>query len=252
MKTITRKTSMRYNDEVRDTMLLEYEEILCGKRKMFSNYYLPDNKERNHELALCVIRYLFHDILCWDLATAKGNLSLKLLREYKVECLVRTRIIFPESPNKFVRIKNGDIHSIDKMYLLNLIYPEYKVDIRETTISMFKDVMTGVENKFPKEYWNEHKGRIRACICLQYVLAELRFHNVREMYEYFASNKARATLQRYHLWQACGLVFGASPLTYLHEALPVRLADEMIYQELKEREGQKNERGKSRHSVHEL
>lgn len=211
-------------DEKR-SIILDYEQLLLKRNatKVSVNYFRHADT-RNEELALFMFHYAFENILHWDPVDVVNGASKDLINVL--------RLVLPYSSVKFPReLKSNK----DYFYLAQKLYPHLQTyDIRHLVELTYKNVIGKKEGKFPKEYFVEKEGDIRACICLQYVLQHyFSFRDSKEMYDTFADEKqANALLSEYKLLKACRMLY-KTPLDYLHATVPNRQKDNLYYAQLK-------------------
>lgn len=218
-------------DQAKKDIVMEYESILLGKRKQFSSYYFSGYPERDSDIALEAFRYLFDKILCWDIPTLKRNLSLKLLKAYKLDKYLMTKVIFKYQPNHKPRLVDGELTEPDIDELISMVYKDsYKIDIRGNTIKTYEDVLNGKIAKFPKGFFGGGwLGKTKACVCLQHALNLMQsFSTVEDMYRLFSDKNIYSVLKRWKLDLICKSLY-LTPIDYLHNALPDSMKDEQLY-----------------------
>lgn len=199
-------------------LLMEYEEILLGKREDFSSVYLK--KRLPQEDVEELFRYVFGSLLEWTPSQVRDYSSKKLLSLLHLEKPYRYLVFPPELD----RDRNV-------FYLGHLLYPDrIKYTRRDMVISIYQRVLSGEMTKFPKTFFTGEDGRANMITCMKYVLnSYFDFHSAWDMYSYFASRKkGMAFMRRYHMTVPCSELFG-DPLTCLHECLPDDEARELYY-----------------------
>lgn len=224
-------------DKQKRELILEYEEVLVGKKKQFSSYYFSGNKTRDCEIALEVFRYFFDSILCWDIETLEQRLCIDLFRKYKLDKFLLGYIIFNNEPNKKVRFVQKEIVYADIQELLRMVYKDrYKTDIRTLTIETYEAVMNKKIMKFPKNFFCvANDGKAKACICLQYAINNQQtFRNVEELYRVFADRSIVKLLDKWRIRDIAEQFYN-SPIEYLHDALPDCDKDETFFNYYKEK-----------------
>lgn len=242
---------VQLTDKQKRSMVLEYEELLIGKRKQFSSFYLTENKRRDSEISLEAFKYLFEGILCWSPQDVEKNLTYELLKKFKLDKYYLNFIIFENEPNGKPRIvKNKapnaegkmevvseDLVKADIQFLLKLIYKEaYELDVRGMVREMYDDVMSGKIHKFPKNFFNPSSdGRMKACIILQYAIGYNKtFRTIEELYSAFADINIIKLLENWRL-RDIAKQFYTYPIDYLHDSLGNKYKDEQLYKLYRER-----------------
>lgn len=202
----------------------EYERIYLGMKKNYSSaIFAGGNRETNQKHALTIIKYSFEHFLHWQPEDIKRYVNWKTLEIMKLDTLIKY-IEFPGELNP----KN------DLFYLAHLIYPnQIKYSTYDMIIGIYKKVIEKKLYRFPKDFWDDEKGIDRAKICFRYMVRNyLAFHDIDEMYQFFASDKGRKSLKQYQLLMPCELFYD-HPLDYLQDAMPDVQKDEFIYHYLR-------------------
>lgn len=204
----------------RDTMLfIEYEEILLGKRKSFSQVFFHYSNEQNEKNAIRVIRYAYEEFLCCDKYHMDNYLTKEVVRLMKLRALMKYIQCPPE-----IKIMSN------LWYLKWKVYPETsRFTERQITIHTYQKLLDGEIKKFPKDYFVGSSGMVRVIICLHYLISNyLQFHSIKEAYEVFSSYQIRQILREYKLLNPCSDNFPL-PIDALHTLLPVSQKDELYY-----------------------
>lgn len=239
-------------DEQKRQFILEYEEVLIGKRKQFSSYYFSKNAKRDSDIALEAFRYVFNDILNWEAKIIENNLTFEFLKKYKLDKYYSNYIIFENEPNKkprFVMVgydKNGEVTTekkdivstekqllkADVQQLLKMIYGDkYVIDRRNEVIETYNNVINGQAKKFPKHFFDAiGNGREKACICLQYAINNQNtFRSIEELYSVFADRNILKLLEQWRLKDVAATYYD-HPLDFLHDALSDEDKDEDFFE----------------------
>lgn len=139
-----------------------YQKILNGEIKSFSPYFfeLRYRKKRICEL----VRYLVEEILKITPEEALTAVDLKVLKKYKLDCLLK----YVEKPVE-----------LDKNDVSHLIIYAYKGKVpeptpEELTIRLYKKVLSGELKNFPKNYFLDGaKGEERVKYCIKYLCFDI-------------------------------------------------------------------------------
>jgi len=135
-----------------------YQKILNGEIKTFSPYFfeLRYRKKRICEL----VRYLVEEILKITPKEAIKVVNFKVLKKYKLDCLLK----YVEKP---VELEKSDVS--------HLIIYAYKGQIpeptaEELTIRLYKRILSGELKNFPKNYFLDGlKGEEKVKYCVKYL-----------------------------------------------------------------------------------
>lgn len=139
-----------------------YQKILNGEIKTFSPYFfeLRYRKKRICEL----VRYLVEEILQITPEEALTKVDLKVLKKYKLDCLLK----YVEKP---VELEKHDVSHLI-IYAYKGQVPEPSAE--ELTIRMFKRVLSGELKNFPKNYFLDGlKGEEKVKYCIKYLCFEV-------------------------------------------------------------------------------
>lgn len=198
----------------------DYEDILLGKRKTFSNWYFTGDKATDLDVALEAFKYCFEILLEWDVDTVFQNVNRQVVEDMKLISLWRNKIVVPKSVNK----------SKDFSYIAYLLYPDkYSQNTREQTIEIYKNLLAGKILKMPKNMFDDEKGIVKAAYCLQYLVTEhLTYNSIEDVYDQFRQPDIRSFLTEYSLWLPCECFFD-DPVDYLHFSIPDKYKNKIAY-----------------------
>ncbi len=218
------------------TLIMEYEEMLLGKRSSFTPAVLQSSTPDASIAAL--LRYVFRDLLGWSPGEAKEGISEELLLQLHLEKAVKCIRFPPElDPQK------------DLFYLAHLAFPkELPLDKASFILSAYKRILSGELPKIPKNFFQNAEQELYVAVCLQYALNTFcTAGSIRELYRFFADEpKCRAFLKKARLDTVCGDFF-EHPLDMLQMALPKSQRDTCMYYCLRFLlEYQKYRKGKSK------
>ncbi|MFW6025080.1 MAG: DUF4046 domain-containing protein [Candidatus Woesearchaeota archaeon] len=139
-----------------------YEKVLNGEIKSFSPYFF-DLRYRKKRI-ITLIQYLIEDKLNMKPEEATKILNLKLLKQYKLDCLLK----YVKKPIE-----------LDKQDVSHLIWYAYNNEVKrptdeELTIMMYKKVLSGELKNFPKNYFLDGlRGEKKVGYCLKYLCFEI-------------------------------------------------------------------------------
>lgn len=200
-------------------LLYEYEEILLGNKKQFSNAFFDSDMVTNKKNAVDVLRFAFEIFLKWRPEEAFRYVTKDIVDKMRLD------LLYP-----YLDIPCEINMNRDFFYLGHLAYPNRnKLDKNALTLKVYRDLLDGVAKKFPKGYLDGADGVERACMCFQYMVKQyLYFKSIDEMYAFFASPKAIPTLRNYKLYVIENTLFD-SPIDFLHESLPESQKDPFLF-----------------------
>ncbi len=186
-----------------------------------ANYNMQKGDLFNLRIAR-IIRYACTYYLGWNDAKIKLNLNEDTLKTLKLYDFVNTYFQVP-SELAFYRI----------YWVLHILYPkEYKYDFRTATLLVYEKILDGELTKYPKNFFLEANGRLRALICMQMALQRHGFSSIENIYKKFSNEEfANRFIKDYHLEKAYFYNYQYfDVMTYVHEALPSHQRDEELYE----------------------
>lgn len=203
-------------------VLMEYETVLRdNSSKKLSNNFFTYGDEQNEELAIEIMKYAFEKILEWTPTDIINKLNYEVLRDMKLT-IPYAKLRYPRELKK----------KSEYFYVAKILYPDkvHGYTPRDIILHMYRMILSSKDGKFPKEYFIEADGEIRARVCLQFVLANLEiFESQEKLYEFFADEKqAMEFLKKHHLNGAKNLLFD-SCLEYMHMSLPELQKNELLF-----------------------
>lgn len=205
---------------MRDYALLysEYDQIMIGKRNYFSEFFFKYDKNENMKNALVVMRYAFCSYLRWP-----PEVLMKCLnREIMEKCHLQTLMQYIDYPIEYKK-------DTDYYYLVTLIFRRHKLTFSDKTIHTYENILAKNTPKFAKDYFVGYYGKLRACICLQYMINHyVDFHTINELYYIFSSEKGYQILKEMRLLPVCKNIFD-TPVDYLHYILPDESKNYLYY-----------------------
>ncbi len=175
-------------------ILYEYNDLLLGNITTLSRYFWRMDQKHIHELILCVLKYVFEELLHWTPGDVRDRFNDDVIDFFKLRPLLE-RVMLPGEidPNK------------DFFFYAHLLYPDVvKFDERELSLKIYKERLLGVRSKFPKEYFKGIPGEQRALECLRWIVNQkLLFKEKKDMYVFFDSSEGSNFLKEACLSQYC-------------------------------------------------
>lgn len=197
----------------------EYEKVYTGVKKNVSLSFFKGSPESAKENAIIIMRYAFEKMLNWAPEDISNSLTMEILRQMHLTNLIR-----------FLQIPYELSAKLDSRYFAHVLYPEkIYYDEKGITLSIYKRVLSGELAGYPKKFFHEEDGYVRAKACMSYILHEkLIFSNLEDVYRHFLTQRGRADIQKYHLVTALSAF--ETPVDYVHESLPASQQDEFLFQ----------------------
>ena len=220
---------MKYDINQR-SIIYDYENLLLGRTKKFSEGLLDDTKtlESRRKIAGTIWNYAITHYLGWTAKEADlymtSEIAEKLLlnKVYKRIDLDPTRVLFR-----------------DFRFILQYAFPgEIKYDIKEEAISEYERTAkigkwrNNTEfHKYPKKFFLCLEGEERANILLNYVVSLYMGDLSSEMlYDFFFQKaKAKKWLVAKNLGVPLKQLYEDEPLEYFHTAIDDRKKDDFFY-----------------------
>ena len=194
-----------------DNLLNEYEEIMIGNRKVFSDRYFGATRPESQKNALAVIQYAIEKYLRWKPSVA----ARRLTKDIVVQLHLNTVMKYIKFPPEYSRER-------DFFYAVALIYPNFSISRRQRIVYVYKKLLDGTIVKFPRAYFMGEDGYVRACVCLQYLISEYlqtEIQDAEDAYTLFASDRGTFLLRKYKLLKVSEILF-ETPVEFVHAALP--------------------------------
>ena len=199
-------------------ILQYYEEILLGQRDNFPASYFEESAYSSEKLALSIIKYAIEKHIGWTPVEAGHFFTYDVAKRLKLDRLLR-----------YIRFPVELDEKKDIRYVVHLLYPTIVgFDLRSRIIELYKRVLAG-EAKFPRIYFDNDFGPMRAEICLQYALINnSNFHSLNEMYQSFATINGVRFFKDNKLFKLYTSLY-RYPLEYLYSALPDSQRNTFLY-----------------------
>lgn len=190
-------------------LLVEYDDIMIGKRDSFSDSYFSKESVASSNNALTVMRYAFKHYLRWSKEAVAEKLDTALMKKLHLLGLMK----FIDYPIEYDKDK-------DYFYLANLVFSRTRLTLRDRTIHIYERILSGEQSKYPKDYFTGSDGFVKAGICLQYMINNyVSFSSLNDLYSFFSTEEGYEALKQYKLINACNEIFD-TPVDFLHFALP--------------------------------
>lgn len=201
-------------------LLAEYEDIILGKKKLFTSSYFDYSDTINTNTALNIFRYAIEYFLEWSPQEAYDKLNMDIIKLMHLEYAF-SKITFPNELEK----------KKDLWYIACRLYPKY-FNFKESdlTINIFKKIISGEIKRFPTNYFSGTLGIYRACECLQYVLVyemSMLFYKEQDIYYYFSTEIGIQFLKKYKLFNIYQEYFD-NPIEYVHNSISSVQQDELF------------------------
>ena len=208
--------------ETTKAMKLDWEKKMReNDTKALSNSYFSYSPEQNEKEAIELFRYVFGEVLHWTPDDIRNRLTMDIIDKLKLK-KPYGKFLFPRELSA-----RGDY-----WYIAKKCYPDriHGASIEDIWKMEYLKVLDNRCGKFPKNYFTESEGQLRAKVFLLHQLnGTVRFESAEELYMFFAdSATATKYLDSLKLKTPLEVLFH-SPLEYLHEALPEVQRDEFLF-----------------------
>ncbi len=195
-----------------------YDDAMSGKTATVPSRIFSYGNLNNRKMAEMVFRYAFEVYLGWTPEMIVKNLDIDVLARMKLDRLVQYLCV------------PGDLepHRIDPRWYASVLYPQ-KVSYsdEELVIYAYKRVLERKDPGYPKSFFVEESGAVRARVCLSYVLQNyMKFPSLESVYATFSSSEGGHIIKDYRLNTAASLF--ETPVDYVHESLVSTQRDEFF------------------------
>ena len=199
------------------SILVEYEEILMKKRKVFSKSFVGQNTQEKEIIP--AFRYAF-SLLGWSVRDVRDYVTVDILKFMKLYRLYR-HIRHP-----------GEIDpQKDMFYLAYKIYPEkLKYSKRDTVTNTYEKVLQGLRKKLPKNFFEGADGEMNCIICMQHLISKNNFASLDDLYKFFANKEEAEKFIRDGKLDTYYKASYAYPIDFLQDVLPDEVKDELLYE----------------------
>lgn len=181
-------TDVQYNNSVSmQTFLNEYNEMLIGKRKSFSPMLL--DKEFPEKTCAEILKVIFNKYFGWAPNQIRDCLTPEIASRMNLAPLI-----------KRLPVPDGILEDKELCYVAWYLYPETKnISESDLVIRVYKHLMNGEIQRFPKNYFLSHLGSLRAKLIFrvamhEYILPKHSFNSLEELYTFFVSDKITAVI----------------------------------------------------------
>lgn len=202
-------------------IIYEYEQMLLGKKKNIDSEIFCFNEYGNEKLALEIFRYAIEDIMHWSPIDAYHGLNEKYINLLKLKHIVR----YIRFPAEFDSDK-------DFYFIVSRLYPDkIKINVKERTLIMYQQLLSGEIKKFPKRFLEGRDGEMRAAFCLKYAIQNYGlFENIEDLYRAFSCSEGNEFLRKVKLYLPCTTLYEL-PIDFLHASFPQKEQEknEFIY-----------------------
>ena len=111
-------------------LLVEYDDIMIGKRDSFSDSYFSKESVASSNNALTVMRYAFKHYLRWSKEAVAEKLDTALMKKLHLLGLMK----FIDYPIEYDKDK-------DYFYLANLVFSRTRLTLRDRTIHIYERIL---------------------------------------------------------------------------------------------------------------
>lgn len=202
--------------------ILQYEaKLINGHKKATANTYVGDKTTRNR-VALAVFRHVIERILQWSPDVAFANMSMQLIKDLKLNN-EWSNLDLPREIKQFSSAK----------YVIAMLYPRKFMALFSTetlAIQVYRSSLEQRRGIFPKNYFLDENGRLKAQVCLRYMLNNYAvYETIESIYAEFAdTQKVHKLLKGYGLDLPARTLYD-NPLDYIHDSLSSQQRSELFY-----------------------
>ena len=199
-------------------LIMEYEDILLGKRKDFSSEYM--GKSTSTKDIKEILKYVYEDLLHWSPST---------IRDYNNSVLVEN--LHLTRPVKKISFPTELSPEEDLFYIAKFLYPDkIRCSKKNLTLRVYERVMNGELVKFPKKFFSDAEGELNLNICFQYVVSQqLQVKSIEELYVYFSDRDRGIEFLKEHRLHGPFMDYYEYPIDLLHESLPSSQKNMLFY-----------------------
>ena len=205
----------------KETAIKKYEDLLLGTN---THFYMSGSDAEKEQAALTILRYIITDLLGWTPQEAMEGIPQHIAEQMHIPKLM-VYIQYPRDIDE----------KTDYDYAVYKAFPdEVTYDARKKIIRLYRKVLSGDKNKFPKNYFNEGKGgRFRAKTILVHAIdtnLTIKQKELPELYKIFNDEEtAKKLLKEWRLLSVCRTLYDGNPLLYLYESLSESEEGEFLY-----------------------
>lgn len=202
-------------------LIFEYENVLTENKAVINPFLFNRGDYENERKALYIIKYAIKTYLRWNPFEVRDHMTHRILKMLKLEPLLR----YISFPAVIDITKDRDL-----FYLAVKLYPSLiKYNEEDLILRVYKRVLSGDLQRFPKQFLVGADGLYRAKLCFHYMLTQyMTFSSVKEMYQFFTTRKGAMELRKYRLAQVSRDLFECN-IDFLHESLSENQKDELLY-----------------------
>lgn len=202
--------------------ILQYEaKLIQGHKKATANTYIGDTATRSR-VALAVFRHVIENILQWSPDIAFANMSMQLIKDLKLNN-EWSNLDLPREIKQFSSAK----------YVIAMLYPKKFMalfSVETLAIQVYRSSLEQRRGIFPKNYFLDENGRLKAQVCLRYMLNNYAVYETIEcIYREFANTKKIHKLLKSYGLDLPARTLYDNPLDYLHESLSSQQRSELFY-----------------------
>ena len=192
-----------------------YERYVMGNGPLTLNGSVKEKETAAKD----IIRYAILEMLGWTPQEAAGHMTWELVVQMKLDRLL-TYFKYPKDVDK----------EYDPDYIVHLAFPEVPFDIKRQVLRVYRRLLDGQIEAFPKKIFDGRSGRDKAGILLMEVVAtNIPSASIPELYERFANSAASVSLMKKAKIYGVYTKMYSTPLEYFHNSLDEADRDEFLY-----------------------
>ena len=203
------------------SLITEYENRLLGKSNNLIQLLnqTGDDPVIQDKKARIILKFVFEEIFHWTPDEAADMFSKEVIDKMQLQDVVK-KITFPPEMDR----------TVDFYYYVWRVYPKSDTtNTKERTLKAFRQRIAGERKKLPKEFFTDRNGMLRAEICFNYVLGDIGYTTIKELYELMSNWRGMAVIRKYGLQDPC-MMYYKTPVDYLHHSLATSQRNEFFCQ----------------------
>lgn len=192
-----------------------YEKFILGKRKISLNGSALEKESAVRDIA----NYIVVDLLGWDAEETEDHMTWEIIKATRFDELYKY-LHFPSDidPRK------------DLDYMACLAFRGHNYNIRKQILRVYRRILNGEEERFPKKIFDGPRGNEKGAILLnEFMSNNIIAHDAEDLYKQFAdSAKMNYAFRKAHIYAMAKHLY-PTPLDFLHHSLSEEEKDDFLY-----------------------
>jgi len=199
-----------------DSIAIErYEQFVLGKRRISLN----GSKAEKEIAAKCIIHYIVEDLLGWSAADAEEHMTQEIVSSLNIDKVF-----------KYIHFPPDIIIEKDLDYIACLAYPEHNYDVKKQILRVYRRILRGLDDRFPKKIFDGSHGREKAAVLLnEFINTNFVVSSIDDLYAIFSDMpKINYEFKKAKIFAAAKKLY-STPLDFLHYSLSEDERDTFLY-----------------------